>query len=103
MQAEKLTNDLFGSGSKEDSISSRRCWTNGTTQRASFIRFALTTETSTFFNNEHRRLMGYGIWFRFARQQRGLTHEMAGLPACRATMRGLSEFYSTATFVPFGA
>src|SRR5712692_5444003 len=59
------------SGSKEDSITSRRCWTSGTTQRASFIWFAPMTGTSMFFGNKLLRLMECGIWFRFART---LTH-----------------------------
>src|SRR5713226_6290124 len=70
MRAEKLTNDLFGSSSKEDIISSKRCWTSGTTRRASFTRFAPMTGTSTFFDNKHRHPMGCGIWFRFARNER---------------------------------
>src|SRR5260370_42318349 len=70
IRVERLTSDRFGSGSKEDSISLKQCWTSGTAQRAPSIRFAPTTGISTFFDNKQRRPMECGIWFRFGRVAR---------------------------------
>src|SRR5260370_30794555 len=70
IQAERLTNDQFGSGLKVESTSLKQCWTSGTTQRASSTRFALTTGISTFFDNKQRRPMECGMWFRFGRVAR---------------------------------
>src|SRR5229473_112536 len=72
IRVERLTSDRFGSGSKEDSISLKQCWTSGTAQRASSIRFAPTTGISTSLDNRHRHPMARGIWSRSGREGRNL-------------------------------
>ncbi len=67
--SERQTSDLFGSGSKEDSMSLRQWWINGTTQRVSFIRFAPRMGISIFLDNKHRRQTGGGTLFQSARQE----------------------------------
>jgi hypothetical protein len=58
--AERQTSDLFGSGSKRDSMSLRQWWINGTTERESFIRFAPRMGISSFPDSKHRRRRDVG-------------------------------------------
>jgi len=73
-------NDPFGSGLEEGRIRSKPYSISGTTQRASFIRFVPTTAISTSFDNRHRRRMGRGIWFHFARCDKSVRHGKLAAP-----------------------
>jgi hypothetical protein len=99
--AERQTSDLFGSGSKEDSMSLRPWWINGTTLRVSFIRFAPRMGISIFSDKKHRHPTGPGTWFHSARQESNADTWVALSSRPRKLRCEALQNYSTATFVPF--
>lgn len=83
-------------------MSSRQCWTSGTTRRASLTRSALMTGISIFFDNKHQRPMEGGIWFHFGRQERNADASESHVRSqWNGRARCFKTPYSTATFVPF--
>ena len=94
MRAERATSDLYGSGSMNDSMSSRQCWISGTSQRTSFTGFGLMTGMCIFFGNKHRRPMGAGTSFHSARQEVGADNEAVTVAVGRNTFiqRGQSPW-----------
>src|SRR5229473_4756068 len=84
MRAEKLTNNLFGSGSKEDSITSRRCWTSGTTQRASL--YMVRADDGNLYVLRQQTSTPDGMWDLVSFRQNTDTSETTG--AGRSTSAG---------------